>query len=468
MTQGLVDWLARLTSVLATGAAGAVLGWWFLTSMRTQSWTTIAGVLIPLSIVWVLMGVGTVASMVPGIEAVEVYGVKDAPLAAVIVGASVLGSLLYFICYRVTRFTLSVLPSIQGVKTQSIGAAVTLMGLIPIDWYARISSIRSGTYIKWVAPIFEEAHATAVTDPLMVLMTTTGYVIVGLLVYGSFRGTRGVRLLSRALLLVQALLIMGRGRRRDIFFLLLIIVVAYGVFNARELVTAGRIVVLGALGVAFIVLLAAVPQARKEIRSQAASLSGDRGDIVGTFVFEILPGYVIDPSSYRRLGENLGGRLAAYPSFATAVAGSQLSGKNSPIGVRRFLINGSAVVPEAVYPNKPRYEPNITLWQHYSGVVPSYGFDVHATPAMGGLAYLGLVGFALAFIVGGVLAGGLMELLWKIRPMGGFVALAATPVILPLGKDIAGYMIGFRNAGMIVLLLYSVVVLTAVVRRGSS
>ena len=466
MTPDLVVWLARITSLLATGAAGGGLAWWFMKSMRTRSWATIAGVLIPLSIVWLLMGVGTVASMVPGIEAVEVYGAQDAPLAAVIVGASAIGGFIYFVFYRVTRFTLRVLPSVRGIKAQAIGATIALMGLIPIDWYARISSIRSGTYIKWVAPIFEEAHASAVTDPLMVLMTTTGYVIVGLLAYGSFRGTRGVQLLSRVLLLVQSLLIMGRGRRRDIFFLLLIIVVAYGVFNTRDLLTAGRIVVLGGLGVAFIVLLAAVPQARKDIRSQATSLSGDRGDIVRTFMFDILPGYVIDPSSYSRLGENLGGRLAAYPSFATAVTGSQLSGKNEPIGMRPFLVNGSVVVPAAVYPDKPKYEPNITLWQHYSEVVPSYGFDVHATPALGGLAYLGLVGFALAFIVGGVLAGGLMELLWKIRPMGGFVALAAVPMIIPLGKDIAGYMIGFRNVGMIVLVLYTVVVMTGVVRHG--
>lgn len=452
LTDDLIYWLSLATVIVAASVAALLLRYWLVTYMRTDDWGAVIGVIVPLAVTWFLYHVGGFLYLLPSTRD---YGWSYGEAAPEITAFLSILVLVGFVLYKLSFETVGrmIIRGVHRTDKQTLSAAKLSVGvLLPVDWYARMLSLKSGTYLTWVTQHFERAHLAATTDPLHILSMTTGYAIVGILCFLYWRSEhKGERSLAGALLSLQGLLLLMRGSRRDVFFLILLVSLGYVMSHRKVQLTLKSGMVSAVLGAILFGLMAGVAEARKDVRAQAVRGGAQPEQLMMQYIKK-MSSSMISPRSYVSLTEDLVGRIVSYPRFTSVVFGAQVENRTRPAGLEALGASVRMAIPGFMYPDKPKWSPNEALWRHNQGVL-SAGVDYHSTPIGASIIYLGVVGILVLFPIGGGVVGVYRVLLQRYGALGCFVMLGSIPEILLIGSDLGTYVSSLRNVGVIVGLI---------------
>lgn len=458
--------VCTLLTVLTGAGLNRLLG----SLYRQQSWLSIVGLIIPLATVWVLFIAGSSLFLLPTFqEWAAFYLITNPVITAVVCTAAAIAMLAYILPFQgANSLARSCMKSVTVTERHTALALTTVVPLLAIDWYGRFQGIFSGTYFRWMAPMFDGAYLASVTDPLQQVLGATGYASLALLLYlRRYIQRRSVRLLTTVVTALQVMLLAGRGSRRDVLFMVLMFLLMLAIEYRSEHRSGASlsewskrgVIITGVVTFIWVGIMS-VPSARRGIRT--GTLPDEPVQIVKSYLFDELPRRVLSPDVNEvdaSPAKEMVGRVMSYTSFATAIAHRQIMDNKSAIGGMGFLQSAKTAVP-AVLGAGDKIEPNRVLRGHYTQL--AINVDPHSHPVSSGLGYLGLIGVPIVMLIGGTIAGTYMGLLTPLGEIGVYVAIGLLPALVPLGTDIGHYLANLRNGFLIISLLY---IANTIIRR---
>jgi hypothetical protein len=464
--------LSLLVCATVAAYSGAALYWASLRLYRNGAWFGFVGAVIPLVTVWVFFVLGSFLYNVPVFQRWSAgYTLIDGDILVVLSVITIVGMLAYAVAFHWMRRAVNQIFSRLSISHRPrLLASSLLFVVLAVDWYGRVGSIISGTYVRWLAPTFRESFLASRSDPVFLLLGTTGFVVVGLAFYlRKLAGSKSKRWVLNCLIALQCLLLFSRGSRKEFFFILLIIGTAMAVEHGRHISdwvrvrSVGRRVMVLVSGLAVLwVGIMAVPVARRSLRASVAARPNHPIAMMETFLLRELPASLLLTARARgdySPAQDIVGRIISYPSFAGAISQSQISDGTNPIGLGDFIHSAEIAVPSFLL-SRAKVRPNEVLYEHYSGRL-AMSRDPHGHPVTSGIAYLGLAGIILVLVIGGLIAGVSVGALQPFEKLGIYVAIGLLPAFIPFGTDIGAYLSSLRNAVAVVIVLHATNLLIA-------
>jgi hypothetical protein len=454
---GLIIWLLALplvgtilaSEIALTAFSGLILArlTWKYTS--SQTWHKIIAELFPPGVIWLLFCVGGLLNLIHVDDIIEYAPLEDSTILVMSIYALV-GALCYVIGFRFIYGSFENGNVSSGRQASAVRVNLLLFFLLIFDWYVRLQLIRDGVYFTWLMRVAFDDSVRG-TNLLYHVQRTIWPIIWPLLVLNVSRSQR--KGFYGGLILIQLLIVMANGDRRDILFSGLILLFSYAmIYRIRIRIklllwgTIGGILLFGLLG-------PMIQEARFIMLRDARILLSDPAQIPVRFFSEYLPAVanldvVLHPSlSYR---QGILGRIGSYMNYAASINQSISSGSD-PIGWKGVMTSLNLLLPRILFPSKTVVDADAVVQAHF--LIGRPGFDANGTYLADAFAYLHIIGIVLLFFLGGVGFGFISKHLVKNYSIGPLILIGLLPIYVPMGDSFADLFVSLRNVLLFLLLL---------------
>ena len=454
---GLVIWLLALplggvilaSEIALTGFSGLVLARLSWKYISGHAWHKIVAELFPPGVIWLLFCVGGLLNLIHVDDIIEYAPLEDSTILVMSIYALV-GALCYIIGFRFIYGSIEKGNASNGRQTSARRINLLLFVLLLFDWYVRLQLIRDGVYFTWVMRVaFDDALRG--TNLLYHIQRTIWPIIWPLLVFRLSRSQR--KRFYGGLILIQLLIVIANGDRRDILFSGLILLFSYAaIYRIRIRIklllwgTIGGILLFGLLG-------PMIQEARFLMRNDAEILISDPAQIPIRFFTEYLPAVtnldvILRPSQSYRQG--VLGRIGSYMNYAASINQSMISGLD-PIGWKGAMTSLNLVLPRILFPSKTVVDADAVVQAHF--LIGRPGFDANGTYLADAFAYLHIIGIVLLFFLGGIGFGFISKHLVKNYSIGPLIIIGLLPIYVPMGDSFAELFVNLRNVLLFLLLI---------------
>lgn len=454
---GLIIWLLALplggvilaSEIALTGFSGLILARLTWKYISNHAWHKVIAELFPPGIIWLLFCVGGLLNLI-GVDDIIEYGpLEDLTILMMSIYALV-GALCYIIGFRLIYGSFESANVSNERQSSAIRVNLLLFVLLIFDWYVRLQLIRDGVYFTWVMRVAFDDSVRG-TNLLYHIQRTIWPIIWSLLVFELSRSQR--KRFYGGLILIQLLIVIANGDRRDILFSGLILLFSYAmIYRIRVRIKwllrgmIGGILLFGLLG-------PMIQEARFLMRNDAEILLSDPAQIPVRFFTEYLPAVanldvILQPSQSYRQG--ILGRIGSYMNYAASINQSMLSGTD-PIGWKGVMTSLNLFLPRFLFPSKTVVDADAVVQAHF--LIGRPGFDANGTYLADAFAYLHIMGIVLLFFLGGLGFGFVSKYLVKNYGIGPLIIIGLLPIYVPMGDSFAELFVNLRNVLLFLLLI---------------
>jgi hypothetical protein len=428
--------------------------------ISNKAWVRLVVEFLPPLVLWLLFGFGGILAIlrVEGWDRYSTYNDLTVVLTTIFM---LLGSYAYLFGIRIALGKRLLVP--KDEPHSMIGKIrLLLLAILLIDWSVRLHKNFVGVYVNWVAKsgYFSEIER-GVTNAFYMLQSSIGMVSIPLLVYLSMADRR--KWLFRILLLIQFTLIFLEGDRSELLTALVIGMSTFamirGIYLRRQVVLFGIVAIV----IFFGVIGPIIQESRLQMRRDIKVLVEQKNTIPLAFLtVYVRESADINLFTNRLFLDDLMTRFGSYSFYAASIHQSLLDQKVGLL-IDDFLPTMTNLVPRVISPNKGIRSSNYIMQSHFQ--VGRAGLDAHGTPVVDIFGYIYLPGIMALMFVSGLGFGLIVRYLSSKHALfGELVVIGMIPVILPLGDSFIGYLSGYRNS----LILLLIVILVDFVYRASS